>query len=102
MALQTTYQFLEPRTESNYRQLFVCGRSLRAETPLSGHHWSRALYTRRGCRRFRYPLPRSTRRSAYCLHEEELLRQEREAVLADMRARVRHPPYVPINGTPRA
>lgn len=32
MALQTTYQFLEPRAESNYRQLFVCGRSLRAET----------------------------------------------------------------------
>jgi hypothetical protein len=32
MALQTTYQFLEPRAESNYRQLFVRGRSLRAET----------------------------------------------------------------------
>ena len=32
MALQTTYQLLEPRAESNYRQLFVCGNSLRAGT----------------------------------------------------------------------
>ena len=35
MALQTTYQFLEPRAASNYRQLFVRGRSLRADVSLS-------------------------------------------------------------------
>ena len=32
MALQTTYQFLESRAESNCHQLCVRGRSLRAET----------------------------------------------------------------------
>src|SRR5262245_57262829 len=32
LALQTTYRFLEQRAESNYRQLFVRRRSLRAET----------------------------------------------------------------------
>jgi hypothetical protein len=35
----------------------------------------------------------------YCLHHEEVLRQEREAVLADIRARgLDKPPFVPING----
>jgi hypothetical protein len=52
---------------------------------------------------FRVPLAVVHEAAHYCLHNEELLRQEREAVLADIRARgLDEPPYVPINSTFRA
>jgi hypothetical protein len=103
MALQTTYQFLEPRAESNYRQLFVCGRSLRAETLYRATIGAEPRTPEEVAADFGVPLAAVHEAVRYCLHEEELLRQEREAVLADMRARgLDKPPYVPINGTPRA
>ena len=87
MAVQITYQFLEPRSGSNYRQWFLKGRKIRAEL------LSRATMG---------PEPRTPEEIAhdysvsveavheaihYCLHNEALLRQEREDVLSDIQAR---------------
>jgi hypothetical protein len=103
MARQTTYQWLEPRAQSNYRQLFVCGRSLRAETLYRATIGAEPRTPEEVAADFGVPLAVVHEAVHYCLHNEELLRQEREAVLADMRSRgLDKPPYVPINGTPRA
>ena len=103
LALQTTYQFLEPRAESNYRQLFVRGRSLRAEILYRATIGAEPRTPEEVAADFGVPLAAVHEAVHYCLHNEGLLRQEREAVLADIRARgLDKPPYVPINGTPRA
>src|SRR5712691_441976 len=103
MALKTTYQFLEPRAESNYRQLFVRGRSLRAETLYRASIGAEPRTPEEVAADFGVPLAAVHEAVHYGLHNEELLRQEREAVLADMRDRgLDKPPYVPVNGTPRA
>ena len=103
MALQTTYQCLEPRAASNYRQLFVRGRSLRAETLYRATIGAKPRTPKEVAADFEVPLATVHEAVHYCLHNEELLRQEREAVLTDIRARgLDKPPYVPINGTARA
>ena len=103
MALQTTYQFLEPRAESNYRQLFVRGRSLRVETLYRATLGVEPRTPTEIATDFGVPLAAVHEAVHYCLHNEELLRQEREAILADIRARgLDKPPYVPVNGAPRA
>jgi hypothetical protein len=103
MALQTTYQFLEQRAESNYRQLFVRGRSLRAEILYRATIGAEPRMPEEVAADFGVPLAAVHEAVHYCLHNEELLRQEREAVLADIRSRgLNKPPYVPVNGAPRA
>ena len=87
MALQTTYQLLEPRAESNYRQLFVCGNSLRAGTLYRATIGAEPRTPEEVAADFGVPLAVVHEAVHYCLHNEELLRQEREAVLADIRAR---------------
>jgi hypothetical protein len=103
MALQTTYQLLAPRAASNYRQLFVRDRSLRAETLYRATIGAEPRTPEEVAADFGVPLVAVHEAVHYCLHEAELLRQEREAVLSDIRSRgLDKPPYVPINGTPRA
>lgn len=103
MALQAPYQFLEPRTESNYRQLFVRGRSLRAETLYRATIGPEPRTPEEVATDFGVPLAVVHEAVHYCLYNEELLQQEREAVLADMRSRgLDKPPYVPIRGMPHA
>jgi hypothetical protein len=87
MALQTTYQFLEPRAESNYRQLFVRGRSLRAEILYRATIGAEPRTPEEVAADFGVPLAAVHEAVHYCSYNEELLRQEREAVLADIRAR---------------
>src|SRR5262249_30313430 len=103
MARQTTYQWLAPRAQSNSRQLFVCGCSLRAETLYRATIGAEPPTPEEIAADFGIPLAAVHEAVHYCLHNEELLRQEREAVLADMRSRgLDKPPYIPINGTFRA
>src|SRR5262245_64603378 len=87
MALQTIYQFLEPRVESNYRQLFVRGRSLRAEILYRATIGAEPRVPEEVAADFGVPLAAVYEAVHYCLHHEDLLRQEREVVLADVRAR---------------
>src|SRR5262245_21874027 len=103
LALQTTYQFLEPRAESNYRQLFVRGRSLRAETLYRATIGAEPRMPEEVAADFGVPLAAVHEAVYYCLVNEELLRQEREVVLTYIRSReLDKPTYVPINDAPRA
>jgi hypothetical protein len=103
MAIQTPYQLLEPRAESNYRQLFVRGRNLRAETLYRATIGAEPRTLEDVAADFGVPLAAVHEAVHYCLHNEELLRQEREAVLADIRSRgLDKLPYVPISGMLRA
>jgi hypothetical protein len=76
MALQTTYQFLEPRAESNYRQLFVRGRSLRAEILCRATIGAEPRTPEEVVADFGVPLAAVHEAVHYCLHNEELLRQD--------------------------
>jgi uncharacterized protein (DUF433 family) len=103
MALQTTYQCLEQRAGSNYRQLFVRGRSIRAELLYRATLGPEPRTPEEVAADFGVPLAAVHEAIHYCLHHEALLRQEREAVLADIHARgFDQPPYVPAHGVPRA
>ena len=83
LALQTTYQFLEQRAEANYRQFFVRGRSLRAETLYRATIGAEPRMPKEVAADVELPLTAVH----YCLHNEELLRQEYEAVLVDIPSR---------------
>ena len=101
MAGHTTYQFLEQRTGSNYRQLFVRGRRIRAEILYRATIGPEPRTPEEVAEDFEVPLEAVHEAIHYCLHHEDMLRQEREEVLADIRARGwDKPPYVPSNGAP--
>lgn len=103
MAVHTTYQFLEQRLGSNYRQLFIRGRNLRAESLYRATIGPEPRTPEEVADDFAVPLTAVYEAIHYCRHHEELLRQEREAVLAGIHARgLDKPPYVPTSGTPDA
>jgi hypothetical protein len=98
MAVQTTYQFLEPRPGSNYRQLFVKGRKLRAEILYRAIVGPEPRTPEEVSQDFDVPLEAVHEAVQYGLHHEPLLRQEREEVLANIRARgLDQPPFVPAD-----
>ena len=99
MAVQTSYKFLAPRPGSHYRQWFLQGRNLRAEI----------LYRATIGPEPRtldeiaddYGVPREAVEEAvdYCLHHTDVLQQEREDVLTDIRKRgLDKPTSVPASG----
>ena len=99
MAVHTTYQFLEPRTRSHYQQLFVRGRNLRAEILYRATLGPDPRTAEEVAADFGIPLGAVHETVHYCLHNGEVLHQEREEVLADIRARgLDKPPYVPSTG----
>jgi hypothetical protein len=104
MGEECPYKHLGPRRSSSYRQYFVKGRGgLRAET-LYRHTVGLEPRTPEDVARD-YGLPLETVLEAihYCNHNEELLRQEREADLADIRARgLDKYPYAPPGYKPEA
>ena len=99
MAAHTTYRFLEPRPGSPYRQLFVRGRKLRAEILYRATIGPEPRTPEEVAHDYNVPVEAVEEAIHYCRHHEEVLRQEREAVLADIRARgLDKPPFVPTNG----
>jgi hypothetical protein len=99
MAVHMTYKCLEPRAGSPYRQLFVRGRKLRAEILYRATVGPEPRTPEEVAYDYNVPVEAVAEAIHYCLHHEEVLRQEREAVLADIRARgLDKPPFVPING----
>jgi uncharacterized protein (DUF433 family) len=97
------YPHLERRPGSNYQQLFVQGRRIRAEVlyrqtvgvePRTPEEVARD-----------YDLPVEVVREAidYCLRNEDELRQDRERELANIRAdELLHPPLVPPGSAPES
>ena len=103
MALQTTYQCLEPRAESNYRQFFRPWTQPASETLYRATIGAEPRTPEEIAADFGVPLAAVHEAVHYCVHNTKLLQQEREAVLTKIGARgLDKPPYVPVNGTPRA
>lgn len=95
------YQHLEPRRGSNYRQLFIKDRNIRAEVVFRETVGSDSRTPKEVARDFNIPLEAVLEAIHYCEHNEDLLRQEREEDLADIRARgLDKPPLVPTDNTP--
>ena len=87
MTVQTAYQWLEPRPRSNYRQLFIKGRKLRAEVLYRAAVNSEPRTPDEVARDYHLPVEAVREAIQYCLSHADLLQQERERGWAKLRAR---------------
>lgn len=103
MMYNTTYQYLELRPGSNYRQLFVRGRSLRAEVLYRATLGPELRASEEIADDFDVPRDAVYEAIHYSRHHEDLLRQERDEVLAAFQARgLDQSPLVPTTNAARA
>jgi uncharacterized protein (DUF433 family) len=103
MPEQHEYKYLGPRYGSNYRQWFVKDRRIRAETLYRETVGLDSRKPEEVAEDYGVPVEAVYEAIHYSTHNEELLRQEREEVLADIRARgLDKPPYVPPDYKPEA
>jgi uncharacterized protein (DUF433 family) len=101
MPEQHEYKYLAPRYGSNYRQWFVKDRRIRAETLYRETVGLDPRTPEAVAEDYDVPVEAVYEAIHYCKHNEELLRQEREEVLADIRAMgLDKPPYVPPDYKP--
>jgi uncharacterized protein (DUF433 family) len=90
------YRFLEPRPCSNYRQLFVKGRRIRAEVLYRQTVGEDPRTPEQVAEDYDLPLEMVLEAIDYCIHNEPLLREERDRELEHIRARgLDKPPLVP-------
>src|SRR3712207_2024186 len=96
MSEQKQYHFLEPRPCSNYRQLFVKGRRIRAEDLYRQTVGEDPRTPEQVAEDYEVPLEAVQESVDYCIHNEALLRREREEDLEAERALgLDKPPLVP-------
>ena len=81
------YQYLEPRPGSNYRQMFLKGRRIRASVVEGWIHGPDPLTPEEFARDFRVPLEAVHEALDYVARNRNLIEQEREREAADIRAR---------------
>src|SRR5262245_19637261 len=81
------YRFLAPREGSSYRQFFVAGRNLRAETLYRHTIGLEPRSAEDVAKDYDLPVEAVQEAIEYCTENAELLRQEREEDLANLRAR---------------
>src|SRR5262249_3739167 len=95
------YKYLTRWYGSNYRQFFLKDRKIRAETLYRETVGCEPLTPEEVAYEFDVPLEAVLEGIDYCFNIEELLRQEREEDLANIRAQGRDkPPYVPADYRP--
>jgi uncharacterized protein (DUF433 family) len=87
MAGRGTYKYLDHWPGSNFRQLFYKERKIRAETLYRATAGPEARTPEEVAQDYDVPLEAVYEAIDYCTHNEDLLRQELEEGLADMRAR---------------
>jgi uncharacterized protein (DUF433 family) len=87
MSVKTEYQFLESRPGSNYRQLFVKGRKIRAEILYHMTVDSEPRTPEEVARDFRLPVEAVREAIEYSIRNQKLLREERERGWKKIRAR---------------
>jgi uncharacterized protein (DUF433 family) len=103
MAVQTEYKYLEPRPGSNYRQLFVKGRKIRAEILYRLTVNSEPQTPEQVAEDYGLPVEAVREAIDYSLHNEELLRKEREQELEYIRTHgLDRPPFAPPDYNPEA
>jgi uncharacterized protein (DUF433 family) len=87
MSKRTEYKFLGPRQGSNYRQFFITGRRIRAETLYRETVGIDPRTPEEVARAYDVPLEAVLEAIHYCEHNEPLLRQERDQELEGIRRR---------------
>ena len=101
MAGQTKYKYLAQWPGSNFRQLFYRERKIRAETLYRATTGPEARTPQEVAEDYDVPLEAVHEAIEYCTQHEDLLRQELEEGLADMRARgLDKPLLLPANRAP--
>lgn len=95
------YHHLERRPDSNYKQLFVKGRKLRAEVLYRLTVGIEPRTPAEVARDYDLPLEVVLDAIQYCIENEDLLRQERDRELQWIRRRgLDKPPFVPPDYRP--
>src|SRR5262245_762289 len=83
----TQYQYLEPRPGSNYRQLFLKGRRIRAAVVYEAIHGPDPFTPEEFAREYGVPLEAVLEAIDYVNHNLPLIQAEREREAADIRSR---------------
>ncbi|MBI1914742.1 MAG: hypothetical protein HYS12_08400 [Planctomycetes bacterium] len=97
------YRFLEPRPCSNYRQLFIKGRRIRAEVLYRETVGLEPRTPEQVAEDFDVPLEAVLEAVDYCIHNEDFLRQERDREEEEIRALgLDKPPLVPPDYKPES
>jgi uncharacterized protein (DUF433 family) len=103
MRAHTEYQFLEPRPGSNYRQLFVKGRKIRAEVLYRLTVNPEPQTPEEIAHDYSVPVEAVHEAIHYSQHNEALLRKEREEEQEYIRAHgLDKPPFVPLDYQPES
>jgi uncharacterized protein (DUF433 family) len=84
---ETRYEHLEPRPGSNYRQLFLKGRRIRAAVVHEAVHGPDPYTPEEFAREFQVPLDAVREALEYVDHNRALIEQERDREAARLRAR---------------
>jgi uncharacterized protein (DUF433 family) len=97
----TGYQHLERRPCSHYKQLFVKGKKIRADV-LYGYTVGEDSRTpQEVARDYHLPLEVVQEAIDYCLHNPDILQQDRDRELASAREyELKYPPIVPPDYVP--
>jgi uncharacterized protein (DUF433 family) len=83
----TSYRYLEPRPGSNYRQLFLKGRRIRAAIVHEMVHGPDAYTPEEFARDYDVPLDAAREALEYAANNLSLIEAERELEAADVRSR---------------
>ena len=103
MKESNTYKLLEGRPGSNYKQLFVKGRKIRAEVLYRQTVGMEPRTPEEVARDYDLPLEVVLEAIHYCLNNEALLREERDRDLALIRKHgLDKPPLVPPDFQPES
>jgi hypothetical protein len=90
--IETAYQHLEPRAGSNYRQLFLEGRRIRAAVVDEAIHGPDLRTPEEFARDYQVPLQAVVEALDYVARNRPLIEQERDREAAKIRARGLHGP----------
>ena len=98
---ENNYQHLERRPDSNYKQLFVKGRRIRAEVLYRDTIGEDPLTPEEVADDYDLPLEVVQEAIQYCLSHPDVLEQDRDREWASMQADARErPPTVPADYRP--
>jgi uncharacterized protein (DUF433 family) len=101
MSVQVEYQYLEPRPRSNYRQLWVKGRHMRAEVLYRCTVGPEPRTPEEVARDYDLPVEVVLEAIDYSIRNKDLLDAERAREQANIKARgLDKPPYVPADYRP--
>lgn len=87
MSVQVEYRFLEARPRSNYRQLWVKGRHMRAEVLYRATVGPEPESPEQVAREYNLPVDAVLEAIDYCTRQKDLLNAERARESASIRAR---------------